>query len=198
MGAKLFLKGERCMSPKCAMIKKPYPPGQKAKARRVNVSEYGKELKEKQKLRNWYNLSETQFKKYVKGILGKKSRKEDASVLLTRKLEKRLDNVIFRLGFAASRVQARHLLTHKHFYVNGKSNNLPSYQVKKGDEITLRPSSMKKPVFQNLSNDIKKTQPPAWLDLDIEKIQGKVVSEPGLEDAGAPVEMSAIFEYYSK
>jgi small subunit ribosomal protein S4 len=198
MGAKLFLKGERCMSPKCAMIKKPYPPGQKAKARRVNVSEYGKELKEKQKLKNWYNLGETQFKKYVKDILNKKSRKEDASVLLTQKLEKRLDNVILRLGFASSRTQARHLLTHKHFYVNGKSNNLPSYQVKKNDEITLRPSSLKKPVFQNLSNNIKKIQPPAWLNLDIEKIQGKVVGEPCLEDAGAPVEMSAIFEYYSK
>ncbi|MCK4354743.1 30S ribosomal protein S4 [Candidatus Parcubacteria bacterium] len=197
-GVKLFLKGERCMSPKCAMIKKPYPPGQKAKARRVSISEYGKELKEKQKLKNWYNLKETQFRKYVKDILNKKSRKEDASVLLIQKLEKRLDNVIFRLGFAVSRIQARQLLTHKHFLVNGKSNNLPGYQVKKGDQINIRPSSLKKPVFQNLSNNIKKYQAPVWLDLDIKKIQGKVVEEPSLDDAGAPVEMSAIFEYYSK
>ena len=198
MSAKLFLKGDRCMSPKCAMVKKPYPPGQKAKNRRINISEYGKELKEKQKLRNWYNLSEAQFKKYVKNILSKKNRKQEASVLLTQKLEKRLDNVIFRIGFASSRVQARHLLSHKHFYVNGKSNNFPAYQVEKNDKITLRPASLKKPIFKNLQNDIKKMKLPEWLDLDIEKIQVKVIGEPVPEDSVAPVEMSAIFEYYSK
>ncbi len=186
------------MSPKCAMVKKPYPPGQKSKIRRVSASEYGKQLKEKQKLKNWYNLSETQLRRYVKDILSKKNREGDASVLLIQKLEKRLDNVIFRLGFAASRIQARQLLTHKHFLVNGKSINLPGYQVKKGDKINIRPSSLKKTVFQDLPKSIKKHQTPAWLDLDVEKIQGKVVKEPCLDDAGVPVEISAIFEYYSK
>lgn len=186
------------MSPKCAMVKKPYPPGQKARDRRPNLSEYGKELKEKQKLKNWYNLGEVQFKRYVKDILNKKNRKQDASVLLTQKLEKRLDNVIFRMGFASSRSEARHLLSHKHFCVNGKSNNLPSYQVRKNDEITVRQSSLKKPVFQNFLKNIKKVKAPQWIEFNGEKIQGKIVREPEIEEAGAPVEMSAIFEYYSK
>ena len=197
-GAKLFLKGDRCSSPKCAMIRKPYVPGNKGKRRAKNISEYGKELKEKQKLRNWYNLEEKQFSNYVKEVLGKRSKEVDAATLLIRKLEKRLDNVVLRLGFAVSRVQARQLVSHRHFLVNKKIVDLPSYQVRKDDKITIRPTSVKKGVFQESLVTLKKHEAPAWLNLNVEKLEGQVLHEPTLEEASPPAEISIIFEYYSK
>lgn len=199
LGVKLFLKGDRCMSPKCAMIRKAYPPGgKKAGRRRQSISEYGKELKEKQKLKNWYNLQEKQFRNYVKEILKKKNIEEDAAAFLVKKLEQRLDNVIFRLGFASSRAQARQLINHRHFLVNNKIVNLPSYQVRKDDKISIRSSSVKKNFFQNFSTILKKYQPPSWLKLDSEKLEGKVIDKPNLEETSPPAEISTIFEYYSK
>lgn len=118
-GVKLFLRGERCFSTKCAMIKRPYPPGKRIKKRK-SLSEYGKELKEKQKLKNWYNLSEEQFSKYVKKALGKRGKVEDARTFLMKELESRFDNVIFKLGWASSRSQAQQMVSHQHFLVNGK------------------------------------------------------------------------------
>ena len=200
LGAKLFLRGERCLSPKCAMVKKPYPPGQKRKRRRRGgaLSGYGKELREKQILKNWYNLREKQFRKYVREVLEKRGKVEDATQLLIRELESRLDNVIFRLGMAASRFQARQLVSHGHFLVNGKPINIPAYHVKKGDEITIRPSSQKKNIFQNLPTLLKKYQPPSWISLNLEKLEGKIKGEPTLEEAAPPAEISAIFEFYSR
>lgn len=198
LGVKLFLKGERCLSPKCSMVKRPYPPGQKRKRKPRSLSEYGKELREKQKLKNWYNLEERQFKNYVKGILAKKRKIVDPDTLLIRALESRLDNVIFRLGFTVSRAQARQMVSYGYFLINGKAIDVPSYQVKKGDIILIKPQKMKKPVLQNLKNLLKKQKPPNWLELDIEKLEGKVVGEPTLEEAAPPVEVSAIFEFYSK
>ena len=198
LGVKLFLKGEKCLSPKCPFIKRPYPPGQKGKRRLKRLSEYGRELRERQKLKKWYNLRERQFKKYVKEVLDSREKVEDAASLLIRKLETRLDNVIFRLGLAASRSQARQLVTHGHFLINGKSVNIPSFQVKKGDEIEIKPSSLKIANFKDLKTKLKKHHFPSWLIFDLEKLKGKVIDLPTLEEASPPADISAIFEFYSR
>jgi len=198
-GQKLFLKGEKCYSPKCPFLKKSYPPGQKSKKRRTRrLSEYGKELLEKQRVRYWYGLSEKQFANYVKDILNKRGEIQDTSLRLIRNLEKRLDNVVFKLGFAPSRKQARQLVNHGHFLVNGKSVNIPSYQVKKDDLISLKESKKKKKIFGKTSLNLSKVEIPKWLKMDKKKLEGKVVAEPSFEDAGVPAEIPAIFEYYSR
>lgn len=198
LGVKLFLKGEKCLSPKCSMVKRDYPPGQKKKRRPSPSSEYGKALKEKQKLKNWYNLKEKQFKNYVKKILEKRGRVADASALLIKILESRLDNVVFRLGFANSRALAKQLVSYSYFLVNGKSIDTPAYLVKKGDVVSVKIQKTKKTIFQNLKNFLKKHKTPSWLVLDPEKAEGKVIGEPTLEEAAPPVEISIIFEFYSK
>ncbi len=180
------------------MIKKPYPPGQKRKRRSSSLSEYGKELKEKQKLKNWYGLKETQLKKYVKEILQKKGTVKDTGEELVKKLENRLDNVIFKLGFVQSRSQARQLVSHGYFLINLKENNIPSYRVKKGDRITIRSQKLKKKIFQNLVTYLKKHQLPSWLQLDKEKLEGKVIGMPTFKEAMPPAELSSIFEFYSR
>ena len=198
LGVKLFLKGERCLSLKCPMVKRPYPPGQKGKRRKGPPSEFGKESREKQKLKILYNLGEKQFKNYVKKVLAKRGKVEDLSAFLIKILESRLDNVIFRLGFAKSRVQARQLVSHNFFLVNGKSVNIPSYQLKKGDVIIVKPQKTKKVILQNLKDLLKKYKTPSWIELDIGKLEGKVIGEPILEEVAPPVEISTIFEYYSR
>ncbi|MBU0546614.1 MAG: 30S ribosomal protein S4 [Patescibacteria group bacterium] len=198
LGDKLFLKGERCLSPKCAMIRKPYPPGQKPKKRTGPLSVFGKELKEKQKLKNWYNLRERQFRNYVRGVLKKRGGTEDASTQLIQVLESRLDNVVLKLGFANSRTQARKLISHRHFLVNDKIVNCPSFSVKIGDKIKIRPVSLKKGMFKNISSTIKKQVAPSWLSLNINDFEGEVKSLPTFVEASSPVEVSAIFEFYSR
>jgi small subunit ribosomal protein S4 len=180
------------------MVKRPYPPGQKGKRRPTPLSEYGRELREKQKLKNWYNLEERQLKNYVKKVLAKRGKVEDASFLLVQNLEKRLDNVVYRLGFAKSRREARQLVSHGHFLVNGRPVNIPSYQLKVGDVISLKKEKLKKVAFQNLKETLKKHKVQSWLFLDPEKMEGKVISEPKREEVMPPVEVSAIFEFYSK
>jgi len=180
------------------MVKRSYPPGFRGKRRRRTFSEYAKQLSEKQKLKNWYNLKEYQFKRYVKKVLEKRGKIGDTQDLLIKKLEKRLDNVIFRLGFASSRPEARQLVAHGHFLVNGKKVNISSYQIKKGDKIKISPLSQKKIIFQNLPLILKKYQPPSWLKLDVKKLEGKVVGEPSFEEASPSAEVSAIFEFYSR
>ena len=203
-GTKLFLKGERCSSQKCAMIKRPYPPGMKGVRKTRGLSEYGKELKEKQKLKNWYNLSETQFANYVKQSLAMSRRpsarasNQDAASILISKLENRLDNVVFRFGFAPSRPQARQIISHGHFFVNGKPVNIPSLQIKKGDKIRVRPNSLKKNYFKDLIPVLKKKEIVSWLKFSADKLEGEVVSAPVLEEIAPPVEISAAFEYYSR
>jgi len=198
MGTKLFLKGERCSGPKCALIRKPYPPGPKRKGHFKQLSEYGKELQEKQKLKNWYNLRERQFAKYVKDILKKRSKVENTDETLIQNLESRLDNVIFRLGFASSRIQARQFVSHGHFSVNGKAVNKPSYQLQKGDKITVSQVARKKKNIEKVAPLLKKYQPPAWLKLDPEKMAGEVIGVPNLIEAAPPAELSTIFEFYSR
>jgi small subunit ribosomal protein S4 len=198
LGVKLFLKGERCFSSKCALVKRAYPPGQRRKRRRSRLSEYGKELREKQRLRNMYNLGEKQFKNYVKEILEKRGGVENAPDLLIKNLESRLDNVVFRLGFAASRSQARQLVSHGYFLVNGRSVNFPSYHLKEGDIVSMKTEKTKKVFSKNLKNLIKRHKAPSWLKLDAEKLEGKVVGKPTFEEVAPPVEMSIIFEFYSR
>ncbi len=198
VGEKLFLKGERCYSPKCAMVKRAYPPGQKKKRRRSRPSEYAKELREKQKLRNWYNLREKQFKNYIKGILAKGGKVKDASALLIQMLEFRLDNVVFRLGFTLSRTKARQLVSHRFFAVNNRPTNIPSCQLKKGDVISLKPHKAGKKIIKEARALMKKQSPPSWLQLNTEKLEGKIVGVPTLEEVAPPVEISAIFEFYSR
>lgn len=198
MGTKLFLKGERCLSVKCSVIRKPYPPGQKKKRRARALSEYGQELREKQKMKNWYNLRERQFKNYVNKILTYRGKVQDPSSLLIKVLETRLDNVVFKMGFSSSRSSAKQMVSHGHFTVNGKAINVPSYAVKKGDKIALKPAAAKKKVFQNISAILKKYSAPAWLEVNSEKLEGKVLRDPGPEDMTPPAEISSIFEFYSK
>ena len=186
------------MSPKCALIKKPYPPGMKKKRRMSALSEYGKELREKQKLRNWYNLGETQLRRYVKEILDRGGRVKDASSLLIQKLESRFDNVVFRLGLASSRVQARQSVSHGHFLINGRPVNIPSYRLKKGDKVTVNSVSQKNKNFSALIPLLKKHQAPSWLKMDIEKVEGEVIGLPTVEEAAPPAELPTIFEYYSR
>ncbi len=197
-GQKLFLKGEKCYSAKCPLIRKPYPPGQKKKKKGRSFSEYGKELMEKQKIRNWYGVSERQFKKYIKDILSKKGKVEDASLDLIQKLEKRLDNVVFRLGFASSTTQGRQIISHSHFLVNGRTVNIPSYQVKKGDIISLKEGKRKKEFFKKVLLTMKKVNLPSWLEIDKEKVTAKVIGEPSLNDSEIPVKISSVFEFYSR
>jgi small subunit ribosomal protein S4 len=198
LGVKLFLRGERCLSPKCPMVKRPYPPGQKGKRRLSPPSEYARELREKQKLKKWYNLRERQFKKYVKEALAQRGKVEDATVYLIQRLEKRLDNIVFRLGFASSRAQAKQLVSHSHFLVNGKPVNIPSFSLKIGDVVSLKPQKTKKVIFKDLKSKLKKEKVPSWLSLDVEKLEGKIIGEPKIEEVAPPVEVSAIFEFYSK
>ncbi|MBL7150031.1 MAG: 30S ribosomal protein S4 [Candidatus Pacebacteria bacterium] len=200
LGVKLFLKGERCLTQKCPMVKRSYPPGQKKKRRTRALSEYGEELREKQKLKKWYNLEERQFRKYVKKILESHQSlgKKDVLISLIKTLESRLDNVVFRLGIAASRPQARQLISHGHFLVNAKPVDIPGYLVKKGDKIRISPSSRKKNIFQNLPTLLKKRELPSWISLDVEKLEGKVIGIPSLEEAVPPAEVSLIFGYYSR
>jgi len=198
LGTKLFLKSGKCSSAKCPLLRKPYPPGIKKNKRNKGLSEYGKELREKQRLKKWYNLREGQFSKYVKQILNKGGRVADTSALLIERLESRLDNAVYRLGFALSRSQARQFVSYGHFLVNGKPVDVPSYSLKKGDKITLKPNSQKKKVFADMLPVLKKYSAPSWLKLTAEKFEGEVVGKPNLIEAAPPAEVSSIFEFYSR
>ncbi len=197
-GAKLFLKGARCYNQKCAMVRRSGPPGKKGKRRARSLSEYGRELREKQKMKAWYNLREEQFKNYVKAILAKKRSTSDLSLALMDSLESRLDNVVFRLGFAPSRLAARQLVSHKCFLVNGKPANLPSRRIAKGDTVAVAPRKLKGAYFTQLKTSLKSQKPPAWLALDADKFEGKRIGDVSVEEVLPPAEIGAVFEFYAK
>ena len=180
------------------MIKRAYPPGPEKKKKYKAFSEYKKALIEKQKLRNWYGLTEHQFKKYVQDILSRRTKIQDIADELIKTLEKRLDSVVFGLGFAKSKVQARQLVNHGHFLINNKCIDIPSYSVKKGDIITIKDTKKKKGVFADMQNQLKKREPAPWLELNKETLIGKLKEEPKLADVLPPAEISIIFEYYSR
>jgi small subunit ribosomal protein S4 len=197
-GQKLFLKGDRCLSAKCAIVKRAYAPGPQRKRRGGSASEYKKSLQEKQSLKKWYGISERQFKAYVKETLTKMGKVEDVANELIKVLETRLDNVIFRLGFAKSRRHARQLVSHGLFMVNGKPVNIPSFKVKKGDVISIKESKKKKTIFSDMASALKIKEVPVWLNISKEKLEGKSIGEPTLQEVNPPAEISQIFEFYSR
>jgi len=198
LGEKLFLKGDKCMSAKCAMVKRPFAPGQKAKKRRSALTEFGREMREKQKAKKWYNISELQFKKYVFEVMENRGKGVDVVSSLIQKLESRLDNIVFRMGWAKSRSQARLLVTHGHFLVNGKKVDVPSYRTKANDVISVRAGSKGKENLKDLAGVMKKYSLPKWLSFDENKLEGKIIRLPSAEDIQVPAEISSIFEHYSR
>lgn len=194
-GQKLFLKGERCFTPKCAMVKKPYVPGVHGRKRKRALTEYGAQLAEKQKLKRIYGVNESQLKKYFKEAA--KARGVSTDILLT-KLEMRIDNVIFRLGLVESRAKARQVVTHGHILLNNRKVNIPSAHVKKGDLIKIKKSSLSKPLFGSLETKLKKYNPPVWLSLDKKELIASVLAMPNKEEMEIPADLQMIVEYYSR
>jgi small subunit ribosomal protein S4 len=193
-GTKLFLKGERCYTDKCAVTRSRAVPGQHGQSRK-KLSEYGLQLREKQKARRYYGVLESQFEKYYelavkrKGVTGEN---------LLAILESRLDNVVYRLGFAMSRAEARQLVLHGHFTVNGQKVNIPSYLLKPGDVIALKEKSKESEKVKSIL-EANATRPVVkWLDLDRNTCQATVVSLPAREDIDLPIEEHLIIELYSK
>ncbi len=192
LGTKLFLKGARCLGPKCAAVRRPTPPGPHTKMRR-KLSEYGKQLQEKQRIQWSYGLRERQLAQLFAKALKNPAVTGD---MVLRLLEQRLDNVVFRLGFAPSRSVARQLVGHGHLTVNGRRVTIPSYQVKMGDAIAVREGSKDHPLFKELSNTLKSYEPPQWLSVDKEKHAGKVRSAP--KDFDMEFDVGMVVDYYSK
>lgn len=194
-GEKLFLKGERCFTPKCAVVRKPYPPGVHAQRSRRGLSEYGTQLREKQKLRNLYHLRENQFRNYVKRAIDMKGR--DAGDVLLELLTFRLDNMVFLTGFAQSRSFARQLVSHGHVQVNGKYVTVPSFMVRIGDAVTLTDRIWERPHMQNVAQLLSKYKPPAWITLDASQKKAVVSSRPDGKDKVAH-NTKLIIEYYAR
>ncbi len=194
-GEKLFLKGDRCYSEKCSVERKPYPPGAHGQGRRQKPSEYGLQLREKQKTRRIYGVMEKQFLNYFRkadrqhGITG-----ENLLILL----ERRLDNVVFRLGFASSRAEARQLVNHGHFSINGRKANIPSMLVRLHDVIQVRPTSKDSPKFAELKEQAAYKTPPEWLSVDVENLSGTVLAYPLREQIDTQVHEQLIVELYSR
>src|SRR5215210_7943350 len=191
-GMKLFLKGERCLTEKCAVERRSYPPGEHGRGR-IKQSEYLLQLREKQKARRYYGLLEQQFRGYYdkasqrSGVTGEN---------LLRMLETRLDNVVYRLGFAASRAQARQLVRHGHFFVNGRRVNIPSYQCRPDDVISIKPESPAEQTVRDATDLTASVSP--WLQADHENLTGKLLKLPEREEIDTPVQESLIVELYSK
>ena len=191
---KLFLKGDRCFKEKCAIEKRNTPPGQHGR-RRGKIQGYGLQLREKQKVKRIYGVLETQFRNYfaradrAKGVTGEN---------LLCMLEKRIDNVIFRLGFASSRPQARQWVSHGHVLVNGRGVDVANFQVSLGDEITVSAHTAKNPFLLASVDSVKGRGVPEWLELDSSNLKGRVVREPQRADIAYPIEEQLIVELYSK
>ena len=191
---KLYLKGDKCFTEKCAIEKRNYAPGQHGQARARKMSNYGMQLREKQKVRRYYGVLEGHMRKYfeaadkMEGITGEN---------LLRILESRLDNVVFRLGLAESRAQARQLVTHGHFLVNGKKLDIPSYLVNVGDTIEVKDKSKNSVKIKELQENHQGNILP-WLQFDVEKLSGEIVSESSREDIDLPIQEHLIVELYSK
>lgn len=195
-GEKLFLKGDRCLSSKCAMVRRPYGPGIHGQNPSRGRSEFGRQLSMKQKIKRLYGVMERQFRHHFEES---KLRPGATGDILLQRLECRLDNAVYRLGFAPSRISARQLVSHKFFTVNGKRMNIPSYEVKIGDVIALKASKEEKTVTKNRMEVLKnKNDVPHWLALDAEKLEGKVLALPSREDVGISVDAQMVVEYYSK
>ncbi len=196
-GEKLYLKGDRCMSPKCAFEKRSYPPGPHGQSGsfRRKVSDYGTQLREKQKARRIYGVFERQFRRYFHEAT--KSTGVTGAALL-QYLETRLDNIVYRLGFAASRKQARQLVLHGHITVNGKKLSVPSFLVKPGDTIAVMGASRKSPFFEAIAKELSHQVLPEWIALDAANLSGSVTSLPTRQQIETPLKEQLIVEYYSR
>jgi small subunit ribosomal protein S4 len=196
-GEKLFLKGERCLTPKCAIERRPYPPGlhgRQAQFRR-KVSDYGLQLRAKQKAKRVYGVMERQFRRYFREA---ERRRGLTGTNLLVLLESRLDNVVYRLGLALSRPQARQLVRHGHFEVNGRKVDIPSYLVQAGDVVAVRQSSRKLAGFREIALDLEHRAVPDWLSRDDETMSGRVMAMPEREDIDITINEQLIVEYYSR
>ena len=191
-GQKLFLKGERGYSTKCALEKRNYAPGQHGQSRK-KMSEYGLQLREKQKAKRFYGLLETQFRNLFDKAAKRKGMTGENLLIM---LESRLDNVVFRMGFASSRKEARQLVNHGHFTVNGKKVDIPSFEVKAGDVVKVKEKSTSSPKFKEIKE--MTISVPSWITVDVDKLEGKVVALPKREDIDTPIEEHLIVELYSK
>jgi small subunit ribosomal protein S4 len=195
---KLFLKGDRCFTEKCAVEQRAYPPGQHGKAAafsRRRQSNYAIQLREKQKARRIYGVLERQFRRYFREAA---RRSGMAGENLLALLETRLDNVVYRLGLADSRTQARQLVGHGHIMVNGRRTDIPSYATRPGDVIEVRPESRLRTYFKNRKELLGKRAVPAWLDLDADALRGTVLTMPTRDEIEAPVQEQLIVEFYSR
>ena len=192
---KLFLKGDRCYTDKCAFERRSYAPGQHGQRRGRKISDYGIQLREKQKVRRIYGVLEKQFRRYYaradrqKGITG-------TNLLIL--LERRLDNIVYRMGFASSRNQARQVVRHNHFTVNGRKVNIPSYQIKIGDMIEVREKSRKSPFILEAMETVVRREMPSWLEVDGSNFRGIVKEFPNREELTMPINEQLIVELYSK
>lgn len=194
-GEKLFLKGTRCYTDKCAIQRRAYAPGQHGQ-RRKKQSEYGMQLREKQKARAFYGVLESQFRKYYEEA---ERSKEITGLRLLQILESRLDNIVYRLGLATSRSQARQLVRHGHFEVNGVKVNIPSYLTKVGDIIKVREASVSSEIFKQIIETNENGRPvPTWLESDLKNKSGKIVAVPSRDEIDLPVQEHLIVEFYSK
>jgi len=194
-GMKLFLKGDRCYADKCAFERRPYAPGQHGQRRRRKPSDYGLQLREKQRAKQMYGVLERQFHKYFKMADRMKGVTGDSLLLL---LERRLDNMVYRMGFARSRAQARHLVRYGHFKVNGRRTNIPSYLVRQGDTVSVVEKRQKVTVITEAMEAVERRGVPEWLMLEKDKYQAKVMAYPSREQLGIPIQEHLIVELYSK
>ena len=197
-GEKLFLKGQRCFTPKCAFERRGYPPGEHgrdAQFRRRRVSDYSRQLREKQKTRRIYGVSERQFRRYYRTALQQRGMTGEN---LLKMLERRLDNVIYRLGYAESRAQARMLVTHGHFNVNDRRTDVPSMLLRPGDQVEVREGSRKRTFFKGLGDIAENKTIPSWLERDIKDLSGKVLGVPERHEVDANLNEQLIVEYYSR
>lgn len=191
-GVKLFLKSERCYTEKCEIEKRNYPPGVHVETR-TKVTEYGVRLREKQRVRKMYGLTETQFKRFF-GMAERMGGITGTNLLVL--LERRLDNMVYRFGFAGSRKEARQLVSHRHIMVNGKKVNVPSFLVKEGDDVEVADKNL--PPVRNALESVVRRGVPSWLELDKEGAKGKVKLLPTREDITLPIKEQLIVEYYSR
>ncbi len=195
-GEKLFLKGDRCLSPKCAMLKRNYPPGIHGSKGVKNLTEYGKQLNQKQKIKRMYGLTEKQFRKHLWEAVKQKGVAGDNLII---KLETRLDNVVFRMGIASSRAAARNLVNHSHIKVNGKNLNIASAYLKIGDKIIVKESKLKKNYFVNRKALLQKNlETPGWLLFDPKEMKGEIVSMPNRKDINISIDIQEVVEFYSR
>lgn len=197
-GEKLFLKGERCFTPKCAFERRGFPPGEhgrESQFRRRRLSDYQRQLREKQKTRRIYGVPEAQFRRYHRTALQKRGMTGE---MLLQMLERRLDNVVFRLGFAENRAHARQLVTHGHFNVNDRRTDIPSMLVSPGDRIEVRKGSQKRAYFKELASFAETKTVPNWLQRDLSKLSGVIVQNPDRRNIDATINDQLIIEFYSR